>query len=171
VPISASICVALLLTALAGAKCIPIQQAAEHVGDSACVAGRVFQVSEGPSGTTFLNFCADYRTCPFTVVVFPRDLRHVGDVRQLAGKEIQIQGEIKAYDGRPEIILSEARQLRGALRKLPPLPKEYDVERRTRYRAGKWQHPASSRRPAKRTKGSAGGIPVEEPADPGMVPE
>jgi hypothetical protein len=109
---------------------MPIQRAAEHVGDSACVAGRVFRVSEGPSGTTFLNFCADYRTCPFTVVVFPRDLRHVGDVRQLAGKEIRIQGKIQAYDGRPEIVLRESRQLRGAVRKLPPLPREYDVERR-----------------------------------------
>ncbi|HJT01658.1 MAG TPA: hypothetical protein VJ756_21370 [Terriglobales bacterium] len=161
----------LLLAAWAGAECIPIQRAAQHIGDSACVAGRVFAVSEGPSGTTFLNFCADYRTCPFTVVVFPRDLRHVGDVRQLAGKEIQIHGEIKAYDGRPEIVLREARQLRGALRKLPPLPKEYDVERRSRYRAGKWQHPSSPRHPAKHPKGSAGGIPVEEPADPGMVPQ
>ncbi|HEV2116359.1 MAG TPA: hypothetical protein VGR48_10065 [Terriglobales bacterium] len=169
--ISAPFCFVLLISTLAGARCIPIQQAAEHLGDSVCVAGKVLQVSEGPSGTTFLNFCADYRTCPFTVVVFPRDLRHVGDVRQLAGKEIQIHGKIQAYDGRPEIVLSEARQLHGALRKLPPLPKEYDVARRGRYSAGKWQHPASSRRPAKRTKGSAGGIPVEEPADPGMVPE
>jgi hypothetical protein len=171
VAISAHIGCFFLLATLAGGECIPIQRAAQHIGDSACVAGRVFQVNQGPSGTIFLNFCADYRTCPFTVVVFPRDLRHVGDVRQLAGKEIQIQGEIKAYDGRPEIVLSEARQLRGALRKLPPLPKDYDVERRSRYRAGKWQHPSSPRHPAKHPKGSAGGIPVEEPADPGMVPE
>ena len=140
----------LLLAAMSAAECIPIQRAAQHIGDSECVAGRVFQVSEGPSGTTFLNFCADYRTCPFTVVVFARDLRHVGDVRQLAGKEIQIQGKIQAYDGRPEIVLREARQLRGPLRKLPPLPKDYDVQRRGRYSAGKWQHPSSPRRSAQR---------------------
>ena len=170
-PTSVHVGCVLLLAALSGAECIPIQRAAQHIGDSACVAGRVFQVSEGPSGTTFLNFCADYRTCPFTVVVFPRDLRHVGDVRQLAGKEIQIQGKIQAYDGRPEIVLREMRQLRGAVRKLPPLPKEYDVERRSRYRAGKWQHPTSSRTSAKRPKGSSGGVPVEEPPDPGTVPE
>ncbi|MGE5204100.1 MAG: hypothetical protein ACM3PW_00685 [Chlamydiota bacterium] len=167
----AFICFALLLATPAGADCIPIQRAPQHIGDSLCVAGRVFQVKEGPSGTTFLNFCADYRTCPFTVVVFPRDLHHVGDVRQLAGKEIEIHGKIQAYDGRPEIILRRARQLHGAAAKLPPIPKEYDVERRNRYRAGKWQHPKSSRQPAERPEGSRGGIPVEEPPDPGRAPE
>src|SRR6185437_9808634 len=167
--ISARIASVLLLTACAAAECIPIQRAAQHIGDSMCVAGRVFRVSEGPSGTTFLNFCADYRTCPFTVVVFPRDLRHVGDVRQLAGKDIEIQARTKAYDGRPEIILREARQLPGALRKLPPLPKDYDVARRGRYSAGKFQHPASSRKPAQQPKGSSGGIAVEEPPDRGVV--
>jgi DNA/RNA endonuclease YhcR with UshA esterase domain len=161
----------LVLAAAGAAECIPMQQAGQHIGDSVCVAGKVLQVSEGPSGVTFLNFCADYRGCPFTVVVFPRDLRHVGDVRRLAGQEIQIRGTIKAYDGRPEIVLRESRQLRGPLRKLPPLPKDYDVQRRSRYSAGTWRHPSSPRRPAARPKGSAGGVPVEEPPDPGLAPE
>ncbi len=160
----------LAVTAL-GANCIPIQRAPQHIGDSVCVTGRVFEVKEGSSGVTFLNFCADYRTCPFTVVVFARDLHHVGDVRHLAGKEIQIHGKIQAYDGRPEIVLRQARQLHGAAAKLPPVPKEYDVERRGRYRAGKWQHPQSSRQPSQHPKGSAGGVPVEEPPEPGAVPE
>ena len=169
--ISTPICLLLLLTVLGAAECLPIQRAPQRIGDSVCIAGRVFEVKEGPSGTTFLNFCPDYRTCPFTVVVFPRDLAHVGDVRHLAGKEIQIHGKIQAYDGRPEIVLREARQLHGAAAKLPPIPKDYDVERRRRFSAGKWQHPASSRRPAQHPKGSSGGPPVEEPPDPGLVPE
>ena len=148
-----------------------MQHASQHIGDSMCVAGRVFQVKTGRSGITFLNFCSEYRTCPFTVVVFPRDLRHVGDVRQLAGKEIEISGQIKAYDGRPEIILREARQLHGALRKLPPLPKDYDVERRSRYRAGKWRHSSSPRQTARHTKNAPSAVPIEEPPDAAMVPE
>ena len=159
----------LLLAALAGADCIPMQHASQHIGDSMCVAGRVFQVHTGPSGTTFLNFCANSRTCPFPVVVFARDLRHVGDVRQLAGKEIEISGEIKAYDGRPEIILREARQLRGALRKLPPLPKEYDVERRGRYSAGRWRHPSSPRPTAKNSRRAPSR--ADEPPYSGMAEE
>ncbi|HLK34047.1 MAG TPA: hypothetical protein VKT29_13215 [Terriglobales bacterium] len=168
---SSALIVWLLLAPLAAADCISMEQAAQRIGDSLCVKGKVLRVSEGASGVTFLNFCADYRTCPFTVVVFPRDLRHVGDVRQLAGKEIQIHGTIRAYDGRPEIILREARQLHGAVRKLPPLPKDYDVQRRGRFSAGRFQHPTSTRKPARFPKRSSSGVPVEEPPDPGAVPE
>ena len=63
------------------------------------------------------------------VVVFPSDLKQVGDVRQLQGKVIEIEGELKGYDGRAEIVLRRLSQLRGDAARIPPLPKEYDVER------------------------------------------
>jgi len=28
-------------------------------------------VAEGTNGVTFLTFCQDHKTCPFTAVVFP----------------------------------------------------------------------------------------------------
>jgi hypothetical protein len=71
----------------------------------------------------FLDFYDDFRLCPFTVVIFPGDLKHVGDVRQLQGKVIEIHGPVKEYDGRAEIILQEYRQLGGAGIRVPPLPK------------------------------------------------
>ena len=58
---------------------------------------------------TNLDFCEDYRLCPFTVVVFRGYLRRVGDVRQLAGKTLEIHGEARDHDGRAEIILSRAK--------------------------------------------------------------
>jgi len=45
--------------------------------------------------------------------VFASDLKQVGDVRRLEGRQIEIDGEIKSYDGRAEIILSRSSQLRG----------------------------------------------------------
>ncbi len=75
------------------------------------------------SGTHFLNFCEDYRVCPFQVVIFRGDLKHIADVRQLQGKIIEIHGEIKNYDGRPEIVLKQASQLKGDAAHIPPLPK------------------------------------------------
>ena len=126
------------------AACIPILEATKHIGDTACVAAKVLSVSDGSRGTTYLNFCEDYSTCPFSVVVFGDDLRHVGDVRQLAGKQIEIHGDVREYDGKPEIILREARQLHGEFAKLPPLPKHYDVEKRPRFSAGTYSHPGSS---------------------------
>ena len=41
-------------------------------------------MKQGSRGTHFFDFCEDYRTCPFTVVVFSSDLKQVGDVRRIA---------------------------------------------------------------------------------------
>jgi len=124
---------------LTAGECMPIQEAAKHIGDTACVVGKVAGVNESHSGTTFINFCEDYRKCPFSVVVFARDLRNIGDVRGLVGKSIEIHGQIREYDGRPEIVLNQTRQLKGDSARLPPVPKEFDVERRGHYSAGKFR--------------------------------
>ncbi len=137
----------LLVTALpfpASAGCIPFTDAAKYVGTSTCVTGKVVKVTRLDSGTTFLNFCEDYRTCPFQVVIFRGDLRHVGDVRQLQDRTIEVDGDIKQYDRQPEIILRDAAQLRGAAAKIPPLPKGFDVEKKGRFSAGTFKHPKSS---------------------------
>jgi hypothetical protein len=146
------------------AACLPIDQAPTHIGDTKCVSGKVTTVSPGPSGTTFLNFCEDQRQCPFTVVVFARDLREVGDVRQLAGTPIEIHGKITEYDGHPEIILSESRQLSGHAARLPPIPKAYDAERRGHYSAGKFKHPKQKRKRRGR-KGRDSGTAGEQASD------
>jgi exonuclease VII large subunit len=126
----------LLLAAPAAADCIPIEEAPNHVGEVTCVTGKVKQVKETESGTWFLNFCDDYRQCPFSVVVFAKDLRHVGEVRTLEGKAIEIHGRIQNYKGRPEIVLREARQLRGEAANIPPLPAAYDAGRKGTHSAG-----------------------------------
>jgi DNA/RNA endonuclease YhcR with UshA esterase domain len=75
------------------------------------VRGTIVNVKEGTKGVTFLDFCENFDTCPFTVVVFANDLKHVGDVRQLKGRSIEIHGTVQDYDGRAEIILRHPRQL------------------------------------------------------------
>jgi DNA/RNA endonuclease YhcR with UshA esterase domain len=148
----------------AAAECIPFTEAGKHIGDDRCVTGKVLHVNQTAGGTTFVNFCEDYRVCPFTVVVFRGDLKHVGDVRQLAGRTIAISGEIKDYDGRAEIILREMRQLNGEAASIPGLPKGYDVEKKGRYSAGKFSHPKSKRKTAKKRQPAP--VPIEDPADP-----
>jgi DNA/RNA endonuclease YhcR with UshA esterase domain len=123
----------LLCSSLAAAKCIPFQEAENRIGDQVCVTGKVVKVAQGRSGTLFLNFCKDYRKCPFSVVVFRSNLRDVGDVRALEGKTIEIFGKIKSWGGHAEIVLREARQLKGESAKIPPVPKEYDVQRKGKY--------------------------------------
>lgn len=130
--------ISLLLASILGraGDCIPIQEVRQHVGENVCVAGHVQRVKIGTQGVHFLDFCEDQMACPFSVVVFPSDLRDVGDVRRLAGRAIEIKGPIKLYDGRPEIILRHISQITGGAAMIPPLPKNYDVENRGHYSAG-----------------------------------
>jgi len=144
--------VALLFPAISAADCIAITEAKKHVGETRCVSGKVLRVKEGNRGVTFLDFCEDYLVCPFTVVVFPSDLKHVGDVRQLQGRMVEIHGPVKEYDGRAEIVLERAGQLAGDAGQIPPLPKGYDVEKKGRYSAGKFSHPKAARSAKKRNK-------------------
>ncbi len=117
------------------AECISYTEAPKHVGKIVCVRGTVVRVAAGKSGVTYLDYCADYRTCPFVVVIFASDLKQIGDVRQLAGREIEISGKIKLYNERPEIILRDSGQLAGKARVLPALPKDYDVARHGNFSA------------------------------------
>jgi hypothetical protein len=96
-------------------------------------------VQSSERGVHYLDFCEDYRTCPFSVVIFSHDLKNVGDVRELAGKLIEIRGEIKEYDGRAEIILESRKQFSGGSARISPLPKNFDVEQRGHFSAGKFR--------------------------------
>jgi hypothetical protein len=133
---------------LIASDCIPIHEAAQHVGEIRCVAGKVLKVKAGARGVHFLDFCEDQMACSFSVVVFSHDLKDVGDVRRLAGHTIEIHGLVKLYDRRPEIVLNRSSQISGASTLLPPLPKNYDVENRGHYSAGRLR---PTRKPAKTT--------------------
>jgi hypothetical protein len=130
----------------AASDCLPIRDAKLHVGEVKCVTGKVLRVKAGARGVHFVDFCADHMACPFTVVVFTSDLKDVGDVRRLAGQTIEIHGPVKLYDGRAEIILSRVSQLTAGSTLIPPLPKNYDVEKQGHYSAGRIRPP---KKPAK----------------------
>jgi hypothetical protein len=149
-----AIVMALILPAvpLFATDCISIQEARLHVGEAKCVMGKVLKVKVGARGVHFVDFCEEQMACPFSVVVFPADLRDVGDVRRLAGHMIEIRGAVKLYDGRAEIVLNHISQISGGAALVPPLPKDYDVENRGRYSAG---HLRSKKlKPAKPTPNS-----------------
>jgi hypothetical protein len=80
---AAALALALVCSGFIRADCVPIRKAKNHVGETGCVTGKVFRVEHGDRGVHHLDFCEDYRACPFTVVVFPRDLKSIGDIRQL----------------------------------------------------------------------------------------
>jgi hypothetical protein len=151
-----------LLSSASRGDCIPIGEAKNHIGETRCVTGKVVRVENGDRGVHYLDFCEDYRTCPFTVAVFPRDLKSVGDIRQLQGKEVEIHGLVKEYDGRAEVILQEARQLGGKGSHIPPLPKNYDVEQKGHFSPGRMSHPKARKTTKKKHPVT---IPIEIPED------
>lgn len=143
--------------------CVSFAEASKHVGTTQCVSGTVLHVDDGSNGLTFLNFCKDAKACPFTVVVLPGDLRKVGDIRQLEGRQIEIKGTIEDYDGRAGITLRRTQQLgESAYVVVPPVPAEYDVERRGHYSAGR-----ATRHKAKKKQTKQGRpVSIEDPEEP-----
>jgi hypothetical protein len=147
-------CLLLLCPMLAHAGCVSPSQAPRYVGETKCVTGKVIAIERGNDGAHYLEFCEDSKSCSFVAVIFPEDLRHIGDVRQLKGKLIEVHGDVKEYDSGTEIVVSESRQLKGEATSIPPLPKAYDVEKKGRYSSGTFSHPKTysttrKRQPAK----------------------
>ena len=154
--------------------CVPFGEARHHLGKTQCVSGTVVRVEEGSNGVTFLDFCENYETCPFVVVVFQGDLRRLGDVRQLRGRVIEIKGTVEEYDGRAEIVLRHPQQLGDGAFLLTPLskdaalaptlPRDYDVERQGHGSAGSLKRPKKAKATATKKQGAP--VSIEDPSQP-----
>ena len=140
----------LLLSVPAFSQCVSISDAPQHVGKKTCVVAKVLKVTENENGAFLLDFCPAQKACPFVVRVFPVDFDYVGDVRQLAGKEIKITGKIQKWNHVAEIILRDSDQLKGDLIKLPPIPKTYDVESRGHVNPGTFKGAKTTKRSMKK---------------------
>src|ERR1700734_1709607 len=58
---------------LVASDCLSIGQAAQHVGETKCITGKVLHVKAGAKGTHFLGSCEERAASPFSVVVFGSD--------------------------------------------------------------------------------------------------
>ena len=143
--------------------CVSFAEARQHLGTAQCIRGTVLRVEDGRDGVKFLNFCRD-KTCPFTVVVFPADLKTMGDIRQLEGRQIEIKGTVQDYDGRAEIVLRRTQQLgESAFQLFPMVPTDYDVERAGHHSAGSIKRPKAAK---KSTAKQREPMSIEDPGEP-----
>ncbi len=94
--------------------CVDIRSAADHTGENGCVSGRVLRVYTSRSGTTFLDFCQDYRSCPFSTVIFSSDRNNFGNLGALEGKKVDVLGEIVTSGGRADILIHGPDQIRAS---------------------------------------------------------
>jgi len=110
---------ALLLLVAAGCSRSPspgtitAEQAAAHVGETVTVEGIVTEVHTARSrSATFIDMGGEYPDNAFAGVIFASDMGTVGDLSDLTGKTIDINGTVRLYDGRAEIVISSQNQIK-----------------------------------------------------------
>ncbi len=86
-------------------------QATNWIGKQVVVTGVVAQVSSRPT-VTFLNFDKRYPDSPFTAIIRARNTNEFDNLSALRGKAVSVKGEIKDYQGRPEMELTRKSQLK-----------------------------------------------------------
>lgn len=92
-------------------ECVYYEDAWKFIGETKCVFGKIESVYFSSGGTVFFDFCSDYKTCPFTAVVFKSAAARFSDAKKYEGRTVRITGLLKTYQGRPEIILENDSQI------------------------------------------------------------
>jgi aspartyl/asparaginyl-tRNA synthetase len=86
-------------------------QVTNWIGKQVIVTGVVAQVSIRPS-LIFLNFDKRYPSNLFTAVIRNKNTNEFESLSALRGKAVSVQGEIKNYNGKPEMELIHKTQLK-----------------------------------------------------------
>jgi DNA/RNA endonuclease YhcR with UshA esterase domain len=90
------------------AQLIAAAEAMAHVGQSVTVEGAVSNVF-----VALLDIGGRYPDNPFTAVIFAADAGKFPDVKTLGGKTVDVSGPVKLYKGKPEIVVSDAAQIKA----------------------------------------------------------
>ena len=89
-------------------------EAIKYVGKEIEVRGRVVSVTTSPLGTTFINFGGEYTNQTFAgFVAAGSTIATDQRLSMIQGKIISITGIIRLHDGRPEIEVVSADQIKG----------------------------------------------------------
>ncbi len=91
---------------------INFQEAFYHIGEEYWVEGEIDHVFVSENNNYFLNFCENYRECPFSAVIFADQKNDFGDIGKWEGSKIYIYGEIETYEKRPQIIINQPDQIK-----------------------------------------------------------
>jgi DNA/RNA endonuclease YhcR with UshA esterase domain len=104
----------LVLAALpARAETIGPAEINAHVGQTVTVEAAISDVHTDRSGATFIDLGGRYPDSGFTAVIFAGDAAKFPNASALDGKTVAISGPVQLYQGRPEIILKSADQLKA----------------------------------------------------------
>jgi hypothetical protein len=91
------------------------ENAVKHQGETVTVCGQVAgakYAAQVRGGTTFLDFGKPYPDAPFTALIFAGDRAKFGTPEKTAqGKDFCVTGKIEMYQGKPQIVLKDPKQL------------------------------------------------------------
>ena len=90
---------------------ISARDAGKHLNEDLTVTGKVAQVTIREK-VVFINLEQPHPNAPFTAIVFAANTNQFGDMAKLKDKNVEISGEIKSYNGTPEIVLDSSNQLK-----------------------------------------------------------
>lgn len=87
--------------------------AGNYIGEEKTIEGEVVDTYRSDTNTIFLNFENPYPNNCFTAVIFSSDILNFPDEPEnyYYKKIVRISGEIKEYEGKPEIILEDVVQI------------------------------------------------------------
>jgi DNA/RNA endonuclease YhcR with UshA esterase domain len=107
--------IAVTLTALpARAQTIGPAETKTHVGQPVTVEAAITDVHvAAKSGATFIDMGGEYPDNNFVAVIFADDAAKFPNAGALEGKTVTITGTVQMYQGKPEIILKSASQLKA----------------------------------------------------------
>lgn len=90
---------------------IDYTEAPNHIGETANVRGTLVKAYTAKSGVTFIDFCTDYKGCPFSAVIFADDLKKFPSLQSYVGQQVTLTGKLSSYQGKAEIVLNNPSQI------------------------------------------------------------
>lgn len=95
----------------ASGNTIHFSDAPKNIGENLWVWGTVDHVFVSVNNNHFINFCSDFRDCPFSSVIFSENAFKFDDVESWTGSMVYIYGNISTYEGRPQIVIERTEQV------------------------------------------------------------
>jgi len=92
---------------------IPASEAKANIGTNAIVTGKIAEVNK-TERLVRLNFENPFPKQTFTAVIFADKMSLFPEVEKLKDKTVEVSGKIVAYRERPQIVLTNASQLKVA---------------------------------------------------------
>jgi DNA/RNA endonuclease YhcR with UshA esterase domain len=89
----------------ASPKKIAAADAINHYQENVIVTGKVAQVTIREK-LVYVNLDKKYPDTPLTCVVFAKATNQFGNLKQLEGKPVEINGKVEEYRDQPQIVLN-----------------------------------------------------------------